>query len=73
MEIKTKFNIGDKVFTIDKDSFKIKEFKVASMMVFFNSTGNLRTTLYPADDYISSYEEEKCFSTREDLLKYING
>lgn len=73
MEIKTKFNVGDKVFTIDNNSFRIKEFKVGSMMVFFNDTGNLRTTLYPTDDYMSSYDEDRCFPTKEDLLKYING
>lgn len=73
MDIKTKFAIGDKVWTI-KDC-KAVEFEVCSISI------NKSATLYPAnritycgeykDGKITTAEEAECFATKEELLKFI--
>lgn len=74
MEIKTKFSIGDKVWTIKV--CKALEFEVCSISI------SKSTTLYPAnritycgeykDGKITTAEESECFATREELIKYIS-
>lgn len=73
MEIKTKFNIGDKVYTIDPKTIKIKGFKVARISAFTTTNGNVIVNLYPKDNSFLSdyYEENKCFSSQEELIKFI--
>lgn len=73
MNIQTKFNIGDKVCTIDKNTMKVKAFEVGSVGVYVSKTGkpsvNYRAS---GDDYTGdSYEEEFCFPNEAELLSYI--
>lgn len=74
MKIKTKYNVGDMIFFIERDR------QVAGVIVRgirikvepkFLSFGNSTTTSINyevADDVI---EEERCFSTKEELLKSL--
>lgn len=73
MEIKTKFAIGDKVWTIK--GCKAVEFEVCSISI------NTPVTLYPAhlitycgeykDGNITTATEPECFATKEELLKFV--
>lgn len=73
MDIKTKFAIGDKVWTIR--GCKAVEFEVCSISI------NKSATLYPAtritycgeykDGKITTAPEPECFATKEELTGYI--
>ena len=68
MEIVTKFAIGDKVWTI-KDC-KAKEYSVYSIHIYNSGT------IYSLEDgktrSLESVAEEKCFASREELIKHIS-
>lgn len=73
MNITTKFNIGDKVCTIDKNTMKMKAFEIGSMIVYvsktFKPSVNYRAS---CDGYTGdSYEEEFCFPNETELLSHI--
>ena len=71
MDFKTKFNIGDEVFTIDTRTLQIKKFKVARIAVSMTESSQ-SASLYPDTSYLSdSYEDDKCFPSQDELLKYI--
>lgn len=63
MEIKTKFNLGDSVWTIC--DFKAVEIEVRAMSVDEDGVW-----LLTAGDY-RRYHEDHCFATKEELIKYI--
>lgn len=75
MEIKTKFAIGDKVWTIK--NCKAVEFEVCSISI------NKSATLYPAtritycgaykDGKITTATEPECFASKEELIKYVTS
>ena len=72
--IQTKFNVGDKLFTIDKESMKIKEFEVSMVCAFIHYSDAAPTVSYQAkgsDFSGKSVDEEKCFKTKHELLTYI--
>lgn len=73
MNIRTKFNVEDKVFTIDKKTMKIREFEIGFMCVCVGQSGNATVTYRAKGDsaFADSYEEDKCFSTKHELLTYI--
>ena len=68
--ISTKFNVGDKVFTIDKESMKIIEFEVRMISASCFSDGTT-TIRYTPKDCVLSYDEFKCFATKHELLTFI--
>ena len=72
MTIETKFNIGDKVFTIDTKTTKVKGFEVESIIAFAGN-GYTRVTYKEKGSSVleSNYEEEKCFATPEELIDYV--
>ena len=72
MTISTKFNEGDKVFTIDTNTIKVKEFEVGRISTW-SSNGKTCVTLYPKGDTYSSngYNEDKCFATEAELMNFI--
>lgn len=73
MDIKTKFNVGDKVFTIDKETFKMKRFVVGSVSIWADD--DTMVTYYPKKeeivDYSERYKENVCFASENELLSYI--
>ena len=71
MNIKTKFNEGDKVFTIDANTMKVKDF-VVSRITTWTSGGKTNVTLYDDESYTASgYDENKCFATEAELMTFI--
>lgn len=65
MEIKTKFNIGDKVWTICK--CKATEIEISAIIVDANGVW-----LRAKKDY-SAFCEDECFISKDELLKHIAG
>ena len=65
MEIKTKFNVGDKIYTVDNCA--IKELVVNRICIFvYNDRTNIS---YECDDFRNfSVTEENAFPSREALL-----
>lgn len=73
MEIKTKFNVGDKVYTIDPKTLKIREIEVGGIYVYADGTENLIKYRAKGDSpFGDSYNESVCFATRQLLLDYIS-
>ena len=70
MTIKTKFEIGDKVFTIDKKTLKVLRFEVSSICASINSYGNI-VHLYPKEGSGVFYDEKLCFDSEEKLIQYV--
>lgn len=71
MTIKTKFNEGDKVFTIDTRTMKVKEFEVSRISTWTGG-GKTNVTLYDGVPYTANgYDENKCFSTEAELMTFI--
>lgn len=68
MDIRTKFNVGDEVFTI-KD-MRIISFVVKYIDVFSSEIGTKKSY---SDESCVFFEEEKCFKTRKELLAFIQG
>lgn len=74
MKIVTKFNVGDKVYTLDKESMRLKEFEVAHVIVVA-AKDNVRISYsVKCDGYHSeSYDEQVCFASKDELLTYITA
>lgn len=71
MTIKTNFDEGDKVFTIDTNTLKIKDFVVKRVLTI-TSAGKTSVTLYDGDSYpANGYNESKCFATEAELMTFI--
>lgn len=67
MEIKTKFNIGDKVWTIYND--KVQTITINKIKIECSSSQPIITYM---QDYVSDYfDEKKLFKTKEELLKSL--
>lgn len=63
MEIKTKFNIGDKVWTIR--NCKATEIEVAAMVIDVNGVWIRSKEVY------SVFHEDNCFPAKEALINHI--
>ncbi len=70
MEIKTKFNVGDVLFTI-KD-VRIVSFTVGRVNVLCDKDIK-RISYIEEGTLFASYNEDECFSSREELLAHIQG
>ena len=68
--ITTKFNVGEKLFTIDAKTMKIKEFEVGSIIARLTNDGT-SVSYYEAGDHLNSHDEGRCFADRHELLTFI--
>ena len=71
MNITTKFEIGDKAFTIDVNTLNVREFEVGTIAAYMNGNGEVRVTLYPKDNVYDGADEDKCFKDRQSLIDHI--
>ena len=73
MKIVTKFNVGDTVYTIDKETMKLKEFEVSYVSVFSTKNEDVRISYgVKCDSYKrESYDARVCFASKDDLLDYV--
>jgi len=72
MKNETKFNLGDKVFAIDKKTTKVTEFEVEAIYIFVREEGtSIRYKAKGTSMLEPDYDEDKCFATKEELIDYI--
>lgn len=69
MEIKTKFNIGDSVWSVL--SGRAHGFEIQAVTVAKTAKGNLCITY--RDSNFNSYPEHQCFLSKEELRDYFMG
>ena len=76
MDIKTRFSIGQKLFTINKTTLKMMEFTVGAISVWVDD--NTSICYYPIQErkekgviYTDSYREDVCFGSESELLTHI--
>lgn len=74
--IKTKFNVGDEIVTLDKETKKVVTLKVGHVTSSIDKKGTQSVSYYPINDsgdvdFYSSYDEKFCFGSKEQLLDYI--
>lgn len=71
MEIKTKYSIGDKIYTID-DNFRAVEKTIKRISIFVWHPDETKI-LYDFEEGGCEEYEYRCFSSLSDLLKQIKG
>lgn len=71
MKAETKYNIGDRVWTIDGGS--IRRMRIDSVVVSFGSDGSIRNRYYLSGKrgFGIYREEEKLYASREDMRKAL--
>ena len=73
MNIQTKFNVGDKVLTIDPSTMKIREVEIERVRVYVEEDAITVSYHAKGDSFFKDdYPEEKCFSTKNELLTFIS-
>lgn len=65
MEIRTKFNLGNSVWTIR--NCKAAEVEIAAMTIDINGVW-----IRSKEDY-AAFHEDNCFTSKEALIKHISG
>lgn len=72
--ITTKFNIGEKAYTIERKTMKITEFVVSRIWVYVAGEEKPSVSYIPEGSEYSSmtYDEDLCFATKEELMEYIS-
>ena len=74
MNVQTKYNVGDKVCTIDKETLKIREFEIESVSINSNENGAVIKYHAKGDSaYADNIPEEHCFAEKHDLLSHISS
>lgn len=64
MEIKTKFNIGDKVWVVINS--KASEIEVAAISI-------TKDGIFYGESRYGMHRESECFETKAELLKFVAG
>lgn len=77
MEIRTKFNVGDKIFVVYLNSSKY--YCVTSIKVYEITIRSNNYIIYSADETLSysrydlnGYDEKDCFATKKEAQKECN-
>jgi len=71
--MKSGFDLGQKVFTIDKDEMKMVSFEVAKITCVMSKDKN-EAYLYASEDssWYQGYKEKNCFASEEELLEHLH-
>lgn len=72
MEIQTKFNVGDEIYSIDKREMRIKKFEIGTIIMICGSENSISYREKGCNAFDDDFPEERCFSSKEELLRYIN-
>lgn len=68
MDIKTKYKVGDTLFTYDSLAGKLKMFKVSAVSTF-NAVDYINISYY--DEQHNPHEEGRCFTSREEFIENL--
>lgn len=75
MEIKTKFNVGDNVATLQMPDLKVVTFEVACVEIVFKK-GTKEIVYYPYNedgmtDYFRKYSEDALYASRDEIVEKV--
>ena len=74
MNVQTKYNVGDNVCTIDKQTLKIREFEIENVIVNSDKNGVVVKYHAKGDSVLAdNVPEEHCFPNRDELLSHISS
>lgn len=73
--IKTRFDVGAHVVSLDKQTMKVREFDVGRISIYQDKDGNTGIWYHPMlkegyPDY-SGFPEDWCFPSTEDMMRNI--
>lgn len=73
MVINTKFNIGDKVFTVNKETMKAEKITIGGVMAYSYQSGAKGVKYQKQEDgaSLTFYEEDVCFTSMDELVAHI--
>lgn len=76
MEIRTRFSIGDKIWTLQRSkavTFEVKSISIGRTSLLLNQPEEIAVTYCGEykDGNITTARENECFASREELVKYI--
>jgi len=73
MDIKTKFSIGDVIYTVDTDTLKIISAPIDIISITVISSDEKPTIMYGLKtEKFKSVTEDKCFSSAEELMRHLS-
>ena len=77
MQITTKFNVGDKAWTVDTKKMTIVDFTVGKITVVADG-GEPSATINPINkdgklDYYTTYFDKNCFESKDALMAQLYG
>ena len=74
MNVQTKYNVGDVVYTIDKATLKMREFEISTVFVSTTDVG-VEVKYHARGDsaYADNIPEEHCFLSENELLNHISS
>ena len=71
----TKFEVGQKAWTVDTDTLKVVEFEIGKISCSVSKAG-AQVFLHPMKDgspQYTGYRESVCFETREQLKSHLES
>ena len=73
MDIKTKFSIGDVIYTVDTDTLKIISAPIDIISITVIRSDEKPTIMYGLEtEKFKSVTEDKCFSSAEELMRHLS-
>ena len=73
MTIETKFNVGDKLYTIDTDTMKMFSFKVTDIAIYHDADGTRIKYTEGGNPDAFCISEHRCFASEDELFNTIKG
>lgn len=71
MTVKTNYNVGDTVYTVNPDTLTIIKGEVTNIMVWVSETSPSIRYSIDIDGKSESFDQCKCFRTKDELLEHL--
>ena len=74
MVLNTKFEVGDTLFTIDRETMKLRKFTVKSVAIICMTDKCAVSYAAEGDDaWKPNIPEDRCFNSKEALFEFVNS
>lgn len=72
--VKTKYEVGDMLFTIDRETMRLRKFTVKSVCILCMSDKCVISYAAEGDDaWKPSIPEDRCFNSKDALFEYVDA